>query len=279
MQNIVYVAHSKERDLRRARFSILNLQYFAAEIEMKHRIIVYTDLPAYFTDLDVVIEEMDHITISMWQGTHHSAERVRIMAARDAFATYHGDVILVKNEVFYLDSPGALLLELSEDCSLMYEEVAPLASIVAYLPETITYTTTEPYQKSIEKALSAPLPNTPIYNTAVIGINESDRATIKKVLYYFDALLAYMPEHQAAAVAYSHVLGTNTFLQEANDWVDVYDGDCKLVDPMLHSYFRENNDLPLEVQPTEAWRFAHQLDGSLKFSEMDILSLVREINH
>ncbi|CAN5276580.1 hypothetical protein BH09BAC1_BH09BAC1_12110 [soil metagenome] len=279
MQNIVYVAHTKEKDLKRARFSILNLQYFAPEIELKHRIIVYTDAPSYFSDLDVLIEEMDNITISMWQGCRNSNERVRILAARDAFATYHGTIILVGNEVFYLDNPSSIFLEISAGSSMMYEEVAPFADMGRKLPETINYLAIEPYQKALQKSLPAPPPHIAIYNSAIIGIHESDKGMIKKVLCYFDALMSHLPESISTAVAFSYVLGTSTILQEANDWIDVYDKAYRPINGLLNTFFKENDGLPVKTQQVEAWRLAHQFDGSAKYSKTDILSLVREINH
>jgi len=279
MQNLVYVAHSREKDLKRARFSILNLQYFAKEMDSRHRIVVYTDSPGYFNDLDVLVEEMDNITISMWQGARNSDERVRIMAARDAFATYHGNVILVRNEVFYIDNPSPMFLELYNNSSLMYEETSTLYSIGGQLPETINYLSVEPYQKSAPKTLPTPPPNTSVYDMAIIGLHENDRGLIKKVLCYFDALMGHLPEKLAAAAAFSHVLGSNTLLQEANDWVDTYEPNSTSIDALLQTYFRENEGLPIEVQPTEAWRLAHQLDGSSKYASNNILNLVRELNH
>jgi hypothetical protein len=102
---------------------------------------------------------------------------------------------------------------------------------------------------------------------------------IKKVLCYFDALMGHLPEKLAAAAAFSHVLGSNTLLQEANDWVDTYEHNSTSIDALLQTYFRENEGLPIEVQPTEAWRLAHQLDGSSKYASNNILNLVRELNH
>jgi hypothetical protein len=277
MQNIVYVAHSRDRDLKRARFSIINLQYFAKEIDQKHRIIVYTDAPSFFSDLDVMVEEMDNVTISLWQGSRNSDERVRIMAARDAFATYHGNMVLMQNEIFYLDNPSPLFLELSNSSSLMYEDVGPFANMGYVLPETIDYQTTEPYNKSIQKNLPTPDAETSLYDMGLIGIHESDRSLLKKVLCYHDALLAHLPDALAASLAFSFVLGSNTLIQEANDWVDQYDSTLKSIDTIIQAFFRENELLPIEVQPTEAWRLAHQFDGSAKFAEKNILDLVREI--
>lgn len=277
MQNIVYVAHTRERDLKRARFSIINLQYFAKEIDHKHRIIIYTDAPGFFSDLDVLVEEMDNITISLWQGTRNSDERVRIMAARDAFATYHGNMVLMQNEVFYLDSPSPLFLELSNSSSLMYEEVGPFSGMGYNLPDTITYQTIEPYKKAAQKSLPAPDADTSLYDMGLIGLHESDRALMKKVLCYHDALLTHLPDKLAASLAFSFVLGRNTLIQEANDWIDQYDRTKKTVDNQIQAFFRENETLPVEVQPTEAWRLAHQFDGSAKFNEKNILDLVREI--
>lgn len=277
MQNIVYVAHTRERDLKRARFSIINLRHFAEEIDQKHRVIVYTDSPAYFSDLDVLIEEMDNITISLWQGARNSDERVRIMAARDAFATYHGNLVLMQNEIFYLDSPAPMFWELSSGSSLMYEEVGQFGSLSYNLPETLHYQTIEPYQKPVPKDLPAPGNSTSMYDMGIIAIHEGDRALMKKVLCYHDALLNHLPDALAAMLAFSYVLGQNTLIQEANDWVDQYDRDKKTVDSLIQTFFRENETLPIEVQPTEAWRLAHQFDGSAKFSEKNILDLVREI--
>jgi hypothetical protein len=277
MQNIVYVAHSRNRDLKRARFSIINLQHFAKEIDHKHRIIIYTDSPSYFTDLDIMVEEMDNITISLWQGDRNSDERVRIMAAKDAFATYHGNIVLMQNEIFYLDNPSPLFLELANGSSLMYEDVGPFANMGFKLPETITFKAIEPYNKDTQKSLPAPHADTTLHNMGLIGIHESDRSLLKKVLCYHDALLAYLPDALAANLAFSFVLGSNTLIQEANDWVDQYDKSKKAFDTMIQAFFRENELLPLEVQPTEAWRLAHQFDGSSKFSEKNIMDLVREI--
>lgn len=279
MQNIVYVAHTRERDLKRARFSILNLQHFAAEMEMRHRIVVYTDSPGYFNDLDVLIEEMDNITISMWQGTSASTERVRIMAMRDAFATYHGNVVMVGNETFYLDNPSSLFLELSDGSSLMYEELASLADLSINLPAELPYLTTEPYKKQERKLLPAPPASTSIFDSAIVGIHENDRQVIKKVLCYFDALQGYMPDKLAAIAAFSFVLGNNTLLQEANDWVDLYDGENKAADGLIQQFFKDNEGLPNEVLPTEAWRLAHQFDGSFKYSQNSLLDMVRELIH
>ncbi len=277
MQNIVYVAHTRERDLKRARFSIINLKHFAEEVGHKHRVIVYTDAPGYFSDLGILIEEMDNVTISLWQGARNSDERIRIMAARDAFATYHGNMVLMQNEIFYLDSPAPLFLELSAGCSLMYEEIGQFGNLNYTLPDSLQYQSIEPYQKQTSKELPAPDWSTSIYNMGLIGIHEADRALMKKVLCYHDALLNHLPDDLAAALAFSFVLGNNTLIQEANDWVDQYDKNKKTVDAAVQSFFRENETLPIEVQPTEAWRLAHQFDGSVKFNEKNILDLVREI--
>lgn len=277
MQNIVYVAHSRDRDLKRARFSIINLQHFAKEIDHKHRIIIYTDSPNFFSDLDVMVEEMDNVTISLWQGARSSDERVRIMAARDAFATYHGNLVLMQNEIFYLDNPSPLFLELASSSSLMYEDVGPFANLGFDLPETITYQTIEPYNKDVKKSLPAPDADATLYNLGLVGIHESDRSLLKKILCYHDALLAYLPDSLAAELAFSYVMGNNTLVQEANDWVDQYDKSKKSVDGLIQGFFRENELLPIEVQPTEAWRLAHQFDGSAKYSEKNIMDLVREI--
>jgi hypothetical protein len=277
MQNIVYVAHSRNRDLKRARFSIINLQHFAKEIDQKHRIIVYTDAPSFFSDLDVLVEEMDNVTISLWKGARNSDERVRIMAARDAFATYHGNLVLMQNEIFYLDNPSPLFLELSNSSSLMYEDIGPFANMGYELPETITDQAVEPYNKTNQKSLPTPDAETSLYDMGLVGIHESDRSLLKKVLCYHDALLAYLPDALAASLAFSFVLGKNTLIQEANDWVDQYDKSKKSVDGLIQGFFRENELLPIEVQPTEAWRLAHQFDGSAKFSEKNIMDLVREI--
>ncbi len=277
MQNIVYIAHSKERDLKRARFSILNLQYFSREIEQRHRIIVYTDSPAYFHDLDVLVEELDNITISTWQGARNSNERLRIMAMRDAFATYHGDVVMVQNETFYIDSPEALFWELSAGSSIMYEEVGPLNCQDSDLPETIECLSAEPYQKNASKALPAPAPGTMLFDMGIIAIHESDRALIKKILCYHDALAPHLGEKLSATLAFSYVLGTQTLLEEGNDWIDLYDKDCRLIDGILQDFFSENEGLPMEVLPNEAWRLAHQFDGSLKYSGSNILEMVKEI--
>lgn len=277
MQNIVYVAHTHERELKRARFSILNLMHFSTEMELRHRIIVYTDSPSHFSDLDVLIEEMDNITISMWQGASASKERIRIMAMRDAFATYHGNVIMVGNETFYLDNPAPLFLELSEGSSLMYEELTHLADLSITLPKQIAYLTTEPYKKIEEKQLDAPPAHTSIFESAAIGIHENDRQLVKKTLCYFDALLAYMPEKIASMVAFSFVLGNNTLLQEANDWVDFFDAENRIADSLIQQFFKENDGLHMEALPTEAWRLAHQFDGSVKYCHNNIINLVREL--
>lgn len=277
MQNIIYVAHTRERDLKRARFSILNLQYFSKEIEQKHRIVVYTDKPSYFSDLDVLVEEMDNVTISMWQGANGSDERVRIMAARDAFATYHGNMIMVQNEAFFIDSPEPLFWELSNNSSIMYEEVGPFGSVGHQLPDTINYLTVEPYKATSQKNLPAPPPNTSVFDMGVIAMHESDRALIKKVLCYFDALLAHLPDRMAAALAFSYVLGNHTLLQEGNDWLDVYAKNNRSMDSLLLTFYKENDGLPVEVQPTEAWRLAHQFDGSLKYAGINIMDMVKEI--
>jgi hypothetical protein len=277
MQNIIYVAHTSERDLKRARFSILNLLYFRSEIEQKHRIVVYTDNPLYFSDLDVLVEEMDNVTISMWQGASGSDERVRVMAARDAFATYHGNMIMVQNEAFYLDSPEPLFWELSNNSSIMYEEVGPFNSLGLQLPDIINYLTVEPYKLATQKTLPAPPPGTLVFDMGVIAMHDSDRALIKKVLCYFDALLVHLPEKMAASLAFSYVLGNNTLLQEGNDWLDVYTKNNRGIDGLLMAYYKENYGLPIQAQPTEAWRLAHQFDGSLKYAATNIMDMVKEI--
>ena len=183
----------------------------------------------------------------------------------------------MQNEIFYLDSPAPLFWELSSGSSLMYEEVGQFGSLNYNLPETLHYQAIEPYQKPTPRDLPAPGNNTSLYDMGIIAIHEGDRALMKKVLCYHDALLNHLPDTLAAMLAFSYVLGQNTLTQEANDWVDQYDRNKKTVDAQILAFFRENETLPIEVQPTEAWRLAHQFDGSSKFSEKNILDLVREI--
>lgn len=277
MQNIVYVAHTRERDLKRARFSVLNMLHYAHEMGIKYRVIVYTDVPAYFSDLNVLVEEMDSVSIASWQGERQSKERIRIMAARDALATYHGNLILVQNEVFLIDSPAEMFAELSSNSSLMYEELGPFAATGFQLPDTIYYLPIELHQKQANKPLPAPAYSTTLFDMGLIAIHESDRNLLKKILCYHDALLAHLPDSLSATLAFSTVLGNCTFIQEANDWIDQYDKNSRTVDAQIQDFFKEHVNTPMHLLPSEAWQLSHQFDGSPKYSTRNIMEMVREI--
>lgn len=248
MQNysIVYLAHSDVESLRAVRFSLLSLFSRLNEFDTPPQVVVYTDTPGYFNDMNLVIEELDSFIVDYWKGEPQYEGLLKWRVFDDFFRTYHGNLLYVgAYKLWHEDAIEELNAGKFED-NLVLNELGALFQLTDTGFDHIQQFVNG--NNGIHLNELPEIPNTtPIYDTEVIGIKAKHADTVQRVVQYIEALYSVSKEEVTHKLASSVVLDQEGPVSTIKGFIDIKDNKA-VVDVILSEFFWLNFDLPLEQQ-------------------------------
>ena len=269
--SIVYLAHSSLADRHAAKFSVLTLLRQLDQFDQLPQIIVYTDSPAYFEGMDVLVEDLDPCIIDIWKQERNNDDFLKWHVIEDFFKTYHGNMLWIDPYMLWNEDAIELLNADGFANNIVYRSLGPLQK--ADLPDLTEHL----YE--ILKVNSGQLiidPQMEVFDTRVLGIKEADSNISKNVFKLMDVMLGHSNYGALRQIAASKELKSFGEVSLCNAWTDMMPN--KLVnDQILNDFFWSHADLPME-QLLPKLRETEQLIVSSPTSyNRNILRMMREM--
>ena len=119
MVNFIYLAHSQDRYRRQTVFSVLSLLEYLQKSDLDHRVIVYTDKPAFFSPLRVETVLLEANQITEWTEKIDYIHRAKICLALDTASRFSGRLLTLDSDNCFISDPTEFLSTWSEDTVIM----------------------------------------------------------------------------------------------------------------------------------------------------------------
>jgi len=119
MVNFIYLAHSQDRYRRQTVFSVLTLLGYLKKSDLVHRVVVYTDQPAFFETLGIETVLIDVKQITEWTEKTDYIHRAKICLAIDAGQRFSGRLLTLDSDNCFVSDPTWFLSEWPEDTVIM----------------------------------------------------------------------------------------------------------------------------------------------------------------
>lgn len=245
-KSLVFLSYGDGINVDETIFSILSALYWLKNANSVH-VIVLTDTPLRFADLGVTVDALTPERLQSWLGTGTYKHRRKLEAMRYALNTYGGSVALVDSDTWFRRSPADLLERIGPGrCCMHLMESKLIDSGTPTNIELADFLRRSAFQR-LDGSTFTIHPNSPMWNSGVIGLHADDAIMIDQALNYLDQLdpcaaLVHTVEQFAVTQAF-----TPMGIQETGDVVFHYWPD-RVRKPFQHrvrSIVSSTENLPL----------------------------------
>lgn len=254
-KSLVFLSYGDGITVDETIFSILSALYWLKNTDSVN-VIVLTDTPQRFSDIGVTVDPLTEDMLQAWLGTSTYKHRRKLEAMRYALNRYGGAVALVDSDTWFRRSPEVLLDRIGRGrCCLHLLESKLIDSGTPTnlaLSEFLKLTT---FQRLDGTSLTIP-PNSPMWNSGVIGLHADDAAQIDEALNFLDQLSPCAPAvHTVEQFAVTQAL-TPMGIQESADIVFHYwpDRVRKPFQQLVPGIVSETKALPLAERAEAIFR-------------------------
>ena len=229
MNNLVYYVYGADQYVRQTLFSIMSALRFEASTNRPWRIIIYTDNPDPYRDLNATLEYLDADRMREWAGQANFGHRRKIFALQHSLETY-GPSVLLDCDTYFRKSPRRLFARMGPGniimhlCEARFDRLShPDAVALAQGLCSAPFSVCDQLYGFTMKSL--------MWNSGVVGLHTADAHLIEQVICLSDAIYqrSLTPSSGKAAawcalseqVAWSQVLAGAARVQECGE------GSCR----------------------------------------------------
>ena len=230
MNNLVYYVYGADQYVRQTLFSIMSALRFEASTNRPWRIIIYTDNPDPYRDLNATLEYLDADRMREWAGPANFGHRRKIFALQHSLETY-GPSVLLDCDTYFRKSPRRLFARMGPGniimhlCEARFDRLShPDAVALAQGLCSAPFSVCDQLYGFTMKSL--------MWNSGVVGLHTADAHLIEQVICLSDAIYqrSLTPSSGKPAawcalseqVAWSRVLAGAARVRECGDIVFHY---------------------------------------------------------
>jgi len=237
---LLYLAYGKREILYEACYSLLSFYKSNPESSDTINIVVYTDDPELFYTIfkgkNLTCIPISAAQIKEWRGSIDFVHRVKTKVIQDFFSRYSGSMVYVDSDTVF-----------TKDFSSYWEKVEGGALLMHCMEGIIRdkgnriitkiykYIDAQPVQLSGGETVKIPL-DTQLWNAGVIGLNNSHKALLDKIVEMTDAMYPACPMHIVEQLATSYYFQITIDITATEDTIFHY-WDFKEFREVLASFF------------------------------------------
>ncbi|MGB0368153.1 MAG: hypothetical protein ACPGD8_02035 [Flavobacteriales bacterium] len=251
---IVYLAHTQQRILDDAVFSILNLVHQGVE-KLDCEILVGTDKPECFDGLPVTIWPVSEEQIEGWKGEIDFIHRTKpCFLALVAEANPEHNILYFDADTAVKSSLPKMLTQIGGGQAIMHASEGTLAE--AEMP---VYKKLRVGIKSGELNLDG-LPQTEMFNAGVIGIPAKHTGIFREVVASVDVFYPKLKVHIVEQVLFSYLIGKKASVIDSSNQVVHWWGKGLNTGPVISEFLRSSGELNLEAKSAAAVRLVQTIE-------------------
>ena len=256
MNYLIYLAHGPAELRSEALYSILS--YFEVAPAPPATVLIYTDAPNAFRAVlgeraDVLYPEVAATEWQTWRGESNMVYLLKIGVLEHAAAHYPGNLLFVDTDTIWQRDPTPIFEQIGQGTRFMHVNEGALRTGNTLSRKVYRHLQGREFQAGTARVRIAP--NTPLYNSGVIGFQSEDAALLRDVMQLADQLYAAYYKHMMEQLATGLRLGLDKPLQEAAPYVLHY-WNLKAARPVLAQVFEKYKGRP----NAELLARAHQLN-------------------
>jgi hypothetical protein len=255
---LVYQAYGVTDVMRQTTFSIVTLLGQLKESKAL-RVVVYTDKPEFFYDFfkgesRIHFEVVSLEQIKKWRGAIDFVHRVKIEILKDASNKFSGPLFYADGDTYFLESPRALFMQVSDQISLMH------------IPESALDKGKDPISKKMNRFVKKNVfkvdskdvkieSSTVMWNAGVIGVSESNKKFFDQIVQLTDEMHSRYPKHVNEQLAVSFVLQKNTRVLAANEVIYHYWNQKDEYQRAIDVFLAKNNTLAAAIGSLKLFQY------------------------
>lgn len=237
---LIYLAHGPAAIKYEALYSLLT--YFEVAPGLPATVLVYTDTPDTFRQMLGERADVQYPAVSAaeWQGWRGAADMVyllKIGVLEHAAAHYPGNLLFVDTDTLWQRDPASIFDQIAEGARFMHLNEGLLRT--GNLLSRKVYRRLRGLEFVVGTDRVRIGPDTPLYNSGVIGFRSSDAALLRDIMPLADQLYATYHKHMMEQLATGLRLGLDRLLLEAAPYVLHY-WNLKAIRPALERVFGRN---------------------------------------
>ena len=256
MNYLIYLAHGPAELRSEALYSILT--YFEVAPASPTTILIYTDAPDAFQAVlgeraDVLYPTVTDAEWQAWRGESNMVYLLKIGVLEHAATHYPGNLLFVDTDTIWQRDPTSIFAQIEQGARFMHLNEGALRTGNTLSRKVYRRLRGRTFQ--VGGAQVGITPDTPLYNSGIIGFQSKDAALLRDVMQLADQLYAAYHKHMMEQLATGLRLGLDSSLREAAPYVLHY-WNLKAARPVLARVFAR-----CQGQPTaELLARAHQLN-------------------
>lgn len=219
MNNLVYLTYGQGPHIDELAYSVVSARYMSAVDNSKYRIVVYTDEPARCGDLPVEIEPIDSEHLTEWAGPFNFNHRRKIVAVKNALEKFGGRVALCDTDTYFVKPPSELFGRIRAGHTLIHAREGDLNSNNA---SGLRQFLKRHNLRTVAGKTWNITARTPMFNSGVIGIEETDITLLDEAIHLVDQIYAHVKIHTVEQFAIGACFDRRATLHEAFDVVCHY---------------------------------------------------------
>ena len=272
MNYLIYLAHGPAAIKHEALYSLLT--YFEVAPVPPATVLVYTDTPDVFRQ--VLGERADvlypTVTAEQWQAWRGAADMVyllKIGVLQHAAAYYPGNLVFTDTDTLWLRDPAPIFTEIEQGARFMHVNEGVLRT--GNTLSRKVYRRLKGLEFAVGESRVRIGPDTPLYNSGIIGFQSHDAALLADITPLADQLYATYHKHMMEQLATGLRLGLDLPepLREAAPYVLHY-WNLKAIRPALTRVFEQYADqgLPTLRRHLDALDIAGQHTAELAYRKL-----------
>jgi hypothetical protein len=231
MNYLLYLSYGRGLHEQEVTFSVLSASRWSDPT--RYRVLIYTDHPESFQNLDADIVFVSPEQWDEWSGPRNFAHRRKILALQHALREYQSRVVLLDGDtwlrapvdrLFDLVAPGRAVMHIREGEISQID--SPILRELTHMLAGSLFADLGGNELKISSDVS-------MWNAGVIGMDPAELPLLQEVLHLTDQFCAVSDLHVLEQFAFSWILQNKTELSECPDLVFHY------WPPYLHQPFRE----------------------------------------
>jgi hypothetical protein len=217
MNHLIYLSYGDGPHVDELRFSVQSALSFDGRRDLD--ITILTDDPSRFADISVSKEQVSAELLREWQGNHGYHYRRKIAAARHALVTLGGKIALIDTDTYFRKHPRQLFDRIGPGASLLHRQEVHLDRCEAsHLADHLMKVRLSKLDGSLWDIDA----NTPMWNSGVIGLEDSSLPWVDEALHLTDQLCQAVSLRTIEQFALGAVLSRSTRLGECDEIVYHY---------------------------------------------------------
>jgi hypothetical protein len=239
MINFIYLAHGQERYRRQALFSMLSLMGHLRNGALPHRVVVYTDDPAFYSPVGVLTRKVDAEILAAWTGEIKFVHRAKICVMQRAGLEFEGRLFFLDSDNYVYSDPVPFLSDWKEDTVIMEK----LEYMLDRPADLLGRKYRRFFRRQGMKIGAGPYgnirPDQPCWNSGIIGLPEGAIGQLAHILVLCDEMHRLFPKHLSEQMSFSIVLGAEFSIRAFNGQTYHWFGHGRAVNSIMDDVLRE----------------------------------------